>query len=113
VAALTLLYTVGDLAATTFTWVLLGCCLGSIALLASTAVGRRSATLGISAAVALFAYLADSFIPLIKHLGWLRNISPYDWFIGGDPLRNGLQAGHCALLLVTTLAATTLAVGCS
>jgi len=40
------------------------------------AVGRRSATLGISAGVALSAYLADSFIPLIKHLGRLRDISP-------------------------------------
>ncbi|MEP6462543.1 MAG: ABC transporter permease [Frankiaceae bacterium] len=102
---------VSDLLAATGTWVLFACCLASIALLISAAVGRRSATLGISAGVALFAYLADSFIPLIKHLGWVREISPYYWFMAGDPLKNGLQAGYCALLLATTLAATALAVG--
>lgn len=101
---------VGNLAATALTWVLLGCCLGSVALLISAAVGRRSSTIAISAGVSLVAYLADSFVPLIKHLGWMRHLSPFDWFLGGDPLTNGLQGGHCALLLVTTLVATAFAV---
>jgi ABC-2 type transport system permease protein len=102
---------IANLAATALTWVLLGCCLGSIALLVSAAVGRRSSTLAISAGVTLVAYLADSFVPLIKHLSWTRHISPFEWFLGGDPLTNGLQVGHCALLLATSLVATAGAVG--
>jgi ABC-2 type transport system permease protein len=101
---------IANVAATTVTWVLLGWCLAGIALLISASSGRRSATLGLSAAVALFAYLADSFLPLIDHLNWIRNISPYYWFTGGNPLQNGLQIVHCTLLIVTALVATALAV---
>jgi ABC-2 type transport system permease protein len=99
------------LAAVTVMWILLGCCLGSIALLVSAWVGRRSATLAISAGIALLAYLADSFLPLIKHFSWIGDISPYRWFTGGNPLSNGIQAGDCALMLATALVATTLAIG--
>ena len=101
---------IANVAATTVTWVLLGWCLAGIALVISASSGRRSATLGLSAAVALFAYLADSFLPLIDHLSWIRNISPYYWFTGGDPLQNGLQLVHCLLLIVTAIVATALAV---
>ena len=99
-----------DLAATTLTWVLLGCCLGSVALLVSAVSGRRAATLGIGAAAALVAYLAAGLLPLIHGLGWVRHLSPYGWFTGGEPLRHGLQPGECGLLLVTTVTATALAV---
>lgn len=101
---------IGNVAAMAASWVLLGWCLTGIALVISAASGRRSATLGISAAVALFAYLADSFLPLIDHLGWIRNISPYYWFTGGDPLQNGLQVVHCVLLIATAFVTTALAV---
>ena len=98
-----------QLAAATLTWVMLGCALGALSLFVSAVLGRRAATLAVSAGVALFGYLADSFIPLVAHLGWVRDVSPYDWFIGGDPLRNGLQLGRCGLLLVLTTTATILA----
>lgn len=100
---------VGPLAATTLTWVLLGWAIGGVAMLVSAVSGRRSMTLAVSAAIALFAYLADSFLPLIAHLGWLRDVSPYGWFTSGTPLRNGLQPGQCALLLGTAVVATALA----
>ena len=98
------------LVAATVTGVLLGWCLGALALLISAAVGRRSEAVALSAGVALFAYLAASFLPLIKHLGWLRDVSPYGWFTNGDPLSNGLQLGDCALLVAVAVLATAMAV---
>ncbi|SDI86502.1 ABC-2 type transport system permease protein [Frankineae bacterium MT45] len=97
------------LAAQTFTWLLFACSLAGVALLISAAVGHPSNSLGISAGVLLLAYLADSFIPLIGGLGWVRNLSPYYWFIGSDALASGLDLGYCALLAGTAIVTTALA----
>lgn len=99
-----------NLAAMTLQWVLLGCCLASITLLVGAASGRRSVTIGSSVVVALVGYLADSFLPQIKALGWIRHASPYHWYTGGEPLRNGLQLGGCGLLLGVTVLALAIAV---
>jgi len=98
------------LLAESLTWLLFASCLAALSLLASATIGRRAATVATSAAVALLAYLADSFLPLIKSLGWTRAVSPYYWFLGGDPLSHGLQPRHCVLLIATTVVATALAV---
>jgi ABC-2 type transport system permease protein len=90
--------------------VLLGWCLGAIMLLISAASGSRSTTLGLGVTTALIAYLADSFLPLIHHLGWVRHLSPYYWFSGGDPLSRGLSGSHSALLLILAAASTLVAV---
>jgi ABC-2 type transport system permease protein len=100
---------VADVLAATFTWLLLACCLGSLALLASAAFGRRSTTTAVAGGAAVVAYLAASFLPLVDGLGWLRLLSPYNWFIAGNPLGKGLNAGYVALLLGTTVVATYLA----
>ena len=98
-----------DVVAATFTWFLFACCLGSLALLASAAFGRRSTTTAVAGGAAVGAYLAASFLPLVDGLGWIRHLSPYDWFIAGNPLGNGLNAGYIALLLATTVVAIYLA----
>lgn len=98
-----------EVAAATFTWFLFGACLGAVSLFVSALVGRRGATLAISAGLAVSAYLAASFLPLVDHLGWIRDLSPYYWFIGGDPLKNGLQVGFDLLLGGVVIAATCLA----
>jgi ABC-2 type transport system permease protein len=95
--------------AATFTWLLFACCLGSLALLASAAFGRRSTTTAVAGGAAVFAYLAASFLPLVDGLSWVRHFSPYNWFIAGNPLGNGLNAGYLLLLLGTTVVATYLA----
>jgi ABC-2 type transport system permease protein len=100
----------GDLAATCLTWLLFAGCLAALALLASATIGRRSPTLAVTSALALLAYLCASFLPLITALGWTRSVSPYYWFLGGDPLANGLQLGHCGLLLGVAAVAAVLAV---
>lgn len=98
-----------DVVFTLLMWLAFARCLGGIALLVSAAVGRRSPALVISASIALITYLAGSFLPLIKGLRWIREISPYYWFTGNDPLRNGLQVEHFVAMIAVGVLATALA----
>jgi ABC-2 type transport system permease protein len=61
--------------------------------------GKRIAAMGAGAAAVVLAYLGDSFLPQIDGLKWTEAISPFDWYLGGEPLVNGVQLGHVALLL--------------
>ncbi len=95
-----------NLVAVVVTSWLLGCCLGSIGLLAGALTGHRSSAAGIAGAAAVVAYLCSSFLPLIAGLHWVRHLSPYSWFNAGDPLANGIQVPECLLLLGLTVVCT-------
>jgi ABC-2 type transport system permease protein len=95
---------VGNLAATCFQLILFGICFASIAFGIGAYTGRRVIALGAAAYVAVAAYLADSFLPQISGLHWVQRFSPFGWYLNGEPLRNGVQWGNCALLLGVGLA---------
>ena len=61
--------------------------------------GKRVAAIGVGAAVVVLGYLADSFLPQIESLKWTEALSPFDWYLGGEPLVNGVRPGDAALLL--------------
>ncbi|MCZ4124587.1 ABC transporter permease subunit [Streptomyces sp. H39-S7] len=88
-----------NLAAMTFQLVLFGCCFASIAFGIGAGTGRRAYAIVGGAYVTVAAYLCDSFVPQIKGLHWVQNFSPFYWYLGGDPLKNGIQWTHCALLI--------------
>lgn len=68
---------------------------GSIAFAIGTAFGRTGAAGGIAAALAVASYLIDSVAQLVTSLHWLRNASPYYWYVGrSNPLVDGLSLGH-------------------
>jgi ABC-2 type transport system permease protein len=56
----------------------------------------------------VLAYLGDSFLPQINGLQWTETMSPFDWYLGGEPLVNGVQVGHVALLLGLAILLVTL-----
>jgi ABC-2 type transport system permease protein len=89
----------GNIAAIGLQLALFGICFASIAFGVGAYTGKRVYALGIGAYVAVAGYLADSFLPQIKGLGWISDYSPFGWYLDGEPLRNGVQWGHCALLL--------------
>lgn len=92
---------VANVAATTVLVTMLGLVFGAIALLVSAATGRtRWATMA-ATGVALVGYFAWSFLPLSDSLGSWANLSPFDWYLGSDPLNNGMPWGDAAVLLVT------------
>jgi beta-exotoxin I transport system permease protein len=99
----------GRLAATTLGLVLLALGFGTVALAAGAASGRRGLTLGVSAAVAVAAYLANTVAPQVDALKGVEKWSPFHWYLGGDPLRTGADLGHLALLAAIPLVMVALA----
>jgi ABC-2 type transport system permease protein len=94
----------GELAATAIQLALFAACFGALAFAIGAATGRKAPALGGAAGIAVLAYLANSVIPQVDGLQWTRRISPFHWYLGGEPLKNGLQLGDSALLLAVTVA---------
>jgi ABC-2 type transport system permease protein len=90
---------VGNILAICLQLALFGLFFAALSYAVGAWTGKRVAAIGVGAAVVVFAYLADSFLPQVDGLHWTEAISPFDWYLGGEPLRNGLQLGHAALLL--------------
>jgi ABC-2 type transport system permease protein len=89
---------VGGLAAMSLQLVLFGVCFASVAFGIGACTGRRVYAIGGGAYLAVAAYLSDSFLPQIRGLHWTQYGSPFYWYLGGEPLRHGIQWTHCALL---------------
>jgi ABC-2 type transport system permease protein len=92
-----------ELAAATIQLALFGACLGGLAFAVGAATGRKALALGISAGMAVLAYLANGVFPQVEGLEWTREVSPWHWYLGGEPLTNGLQVGDALLLLAVTV----------
>ena len=95
--------TAAELAAATTQLALFGACLGALAFAVGAATGSKALALGTSAGVAVLTYLASGFFPQVEGLEWTRQVSPWHWYLGGEPLKNGLQTGDALLLLAVTL----------
>jgi beta-exotoxin I transport system permease protein len=84
---------------------LLAFAFGALAVLAGALSGRRGAAIAVSAGAAVAAYLLNSLGPLVDLPGPVRALSPYYHYVVSDPLRQGLEADHVAILLAVGLAA--------
>lgn len=89
---------------------LLAVVFGTIALCIGAATGRRGLARGLGAAVAVVAYLLSSLSELVSALRPARPLSPWYHALGVDPLANGFQPVHVAILAAVLLAASALAV---
>ena len=94
--------TAAHFAAATVQLALFGACLGALAFAVGAATGRKALALGASAGAAVLAYLANGVFPQVEGLAWTRDLSPWHWYLGGEPLKNGLQSGDALLLLAVT-----------
>lgn len=101
---------IGQLASATLGGVLLGILFGGLALALGAATGNRSLSSGIAAVVAFGSYLLYSFSAFVDRLKPYREASPFTWYIGNEPLRNGLPLGHVAALIATTLVLLSVAI---
>jgi beta-exotoxin I transport system permease protein len=61
--------------------------------------GRRVHAIAAGAGVAVLGYLADSFFTQIDGLKWTEKFSPFDWYLGGEPLKHGVNLSHAGLML--------------
>lgn len=77
----------------------LGLTFGAIAFLLGAATGRKSLSIGITAALAVAAYLVNALAALVSGLGPLQKASPFYHYAVGNPLRQGVAPGHLAVLV--------------
>lgn len=88
----------------------LGLVIGSVALAVGASTGRVRLALGVAIGVALAGFLANNLAPMFEELEVAQKLSPFYYYLGGDPLREGLDAGGLAVLIVAALVLAGLAV---
>jgi ABC-2 type transport system permease protein len=94
----------GILAATLGLW-LFALAMGTIAFAVGAVTGRRAPALAVAAGVAVLAYVANALAPSVEGAAWLDTVSPFSWYLGGDPLVQGVDPAGFGALLALILAA--------
>jgi ABC-2 type transport system permease protein len=84
--------------------VLLGLAFGSIALTISAAFGNRGAAIGVAVGTMVVMYLVDALAQIVDGLGMLRPLSLFRYYMGNDPLRNGMSVADAAVLAAVAVA---------
>jgi ABC-2 type transport system permease protein len=82
---------------------LLGLTFGTLALALGAVTGSRGIALGITTGAVLVAFLANNLASQIKALEPVQKISPYYYYLGGDPLRSGFDLPKLAVLALASL----------
>ncbi|GAA1533694.1 hypothetical protein GCM10009678_15000 [Actinomadura kijaniata] len=82
---------------------LLGLLFGALATGIGAATGKsRPVVFGVTAGVGVLAYAVNGFAPQIG-ADWLRHLTPFHYYIGGEPLKNGLQLADAGVLAAATV----------
>jgi ABC-2 type transport system permease protein len=90
------------LAAVCFSAALLGVTFNAVALAVGCARGRRGLSMSTAGALVGYSYLLNTMAPLIDWLEPFQILSPFYYYIGADPLNNGLNGTHVAVLVGLT-----------
>ncbi|MGI5181375.1 ABC transporter permease subunit [Dactylosporangium sp. CA-152071] len=81
---------------------LLAIVFGALGIGISAATGRRALVLALTAIIGVLAYALHAFARPIGVPGAAR-LSPFHYYIGGEPLRNGFQWTHTAVLAIASI----------
>ncbi len=94
----------GNILAACTALVLMDIVFGTAALCIGALTGRGSMALGITAALAVAAFLANNLGPMFEGIESVQKLSPFYYYLDGYPLRNGFDLGGiivlCAIALV-------------
>jgi ABC-2 type transport system permease protein len=88
-----------DVAAATLGAVLLAATFAALALLVGAATGSRALAIGVASSLVIASYLLFGLGNLVDVLEPVQALTPWDWYAGGDQLRNGLDWRGTVLLL--------------
>ena len=92
---------IGGIASISVLLALFGMVFGALALMLSAATGRRGLTTMLTTGVALVTWFMFSFFPLSSTFEPIANLSPFRWYLGSDPLLNGMDWSGAVLLAAT------------
>jgi ABC-2 type transport system permease protein len=96
---------IGNLAAAGVGAAVLAVGFGAVALLLGAATGSRASAIGVTAALAVAAYLINSLAALVSWLEPAQRLTPFYHYESPDPLRNGFAGPHLAVLLLVVACA--------
>ncbi len=93
----------GNIAATSLLAALVGLVFGAFALALSAATGRVSVAVYGTVGAALILYVLNALLPFNDALvGWAK-VSPFYYYLSSDPLMNGMDWTHGAVLTGLTV----------
>jgi ABC-2 type transport system permease protein len=82
---------------------LMGLLFGALALWIGATTGRRTFSIGLAFGAAIASYFIYSFSELVDLLKPVRPLSPFTYYIGDNPLLNGLLLQNVVVLVGATL----------
>ena len=91
---------IGNIAATATLQVLVGLVFGSLALALSASTGRTSVSIFGAAGAAIVFHLVNSLGALNDAIADLAWLTPFHYYLGNDPLNNGMDWFDAAVLAV-------------
>ena len=94
----------------TLSGMLLGFLFGALALMLGSTLGKRGLSTGIAGALAIGTYFIYALAPLVEGLGPVQKVFPFYYYIGADPLTNGLNLAHAGVLIGITAALLAVAI---
>lgn len=95
---------VGNIAATATLQVLVGLVFGALALALSAGTGRTGVAICGTVGAALVFHLLTSFANITGAVSALEWVSPFHYYLGSDPLMNGMDWGDAVALAVLAFA---------
>ena len=98
-----------QMAAATASGALLGLAFGTLALALGCVSGNRGLSIGVTSALGVAAYFLNALAPLAEAIEPFQKLSPFYYYIGADPLANGLSLGHASVLAAMVLGLVTVA----
>ncbi len=100
----------GRLLAACFSATLLGVAFGMFAFALGCSTGNGSLASGLAGVLAVIFYFLNALAPVVDFLKPYQKFSLFYYYIGGEPLTRGLNAGHVSILIAVTVAMLGLAV---
>ena len=91
------------MAEATLSAALLGILFGAVALTLGGATGKRATSIGVASAISVATYFLNALTPVVDAFEPLSKLSPFYYYIDADPLTNGLNLLHAAVLVGLTL----------
>ncbi len=86
---------------------LLACGIGTVALAAGAASGRRSIAVAVGSGLTVASFVADALSGFIANGALLATLSPFSWYLKGDPVALGFAEslpGYAGLAAISFVA---------
>jgi ABC-2 type transport system permease protein len=88
----------GGVSAMSLSAFLLGMAFGTAALAIGAGTGSKTLAIGVPSGAALVTFILNALAPSVDALEPFRLLSPFYYYSGGEPIRNGLDPVHALVL---------------